>query len=163
MKYWEGKVNKLFDAETVRTVLSLDEKVRSDYQTVKNEVLTRYNYTPEGNRQRFVNYNPTVKQTFMEYVANLQRLFKTSIQSKKIEQTYDKLSDLLIMSRVLDTIDPRLYSYLTELKPTTLEVLIKLGNNFCGTYGITKVINTIIQTVLALLSQSVIQNAKQNN
>lgn len=84
-------------------MFSLDE----NYQTVKNAVLLRYNYTSEGNRQRFVKYNPTIKQTFMEYVANLKRLFKTCIKSTEVEQTYEKLSALLIMSRVMGTIDQR--------------------------------------------------------
>lgn len=53
-----------------------DEK-RKIYENVKNAVLTRYNYTSEGNRQRFMSYSPNKnKQTFMEYIANVQRLFK---------------------------------------------------------------------------------------
>lgn len=41
------------------------------YSNVKNEVLTRYNYIQEGNHQGFMTF--TKKQTFMKYIANLQK------------------------------------------------------------------------------------------
>lgn len=74
-EYWATKVSEYFDADMVHTAFSLDEKSRADYQTVNDAVLGRY--IPDGNRQRFVNYNPSGKKKFMEYVANLQRLFTT--------------------------------------------------------------------------------------
>lgn len=98
----------------------------------------------------------------MEYVANLQRLFKTWIKSSYIEPTYDKLSDLVFISRVLDTIDPKIYSYLMEQKPSPLEELINLGNKFCEAHGITKIVKPTIQTFQTGRAQTVYQNTKQN-
>lgn len=73
-------------------------------------------------------------------------MFKTWIKSSYIEPTYDKLSDLVFISRVLDTIDPKIYSYLMEQKPSPLEELINLGNKFCEAHGITKIVKPTIQT-----------------
>lgn len=48
-------------------------------------------------------------------------------------------------------------------KPTTLEALFKLGNNFCEAYVILKIIMPTIQTIQTGLTQTVYQNPKQNS
>lgn len=66
---------------------------------------------------------------------------------------------LVITGRVLDTLDPKIYSYRIEQKPTTLEALTLLGKNVCEAHGISKIIKTF-QTGLA---QTMYQNPKQNS
>lgn len=53
-KYWATKVTEFLDSESPKTVFSLTEDQRKSYEVVKNAILTRYNYTPEGNRLRYM-------------------------------------------------------------------------------------------------------------
>lgn len=70
--------------------------------------------------------------------------------------------DLVITSRLLDTIDTRIYSYLIEQKLTTLEELIRLGNHFCEAHGISKIAKPTIPTVQTAVAQTITHEAKHN-
>lgn len=160
-KHWATKVSELFDPETLRIVFSMEETERTSYKKIKQAVLIQY--TQEGNRQRFINYSPAKKQRFIEYVANLQRLFTSWMKSPDIDQSYASLSDLIIIDSILNTVDPKIYSYLIEQKPTTLAAFVRLCSNFCEAHGISIIAKPKFQNLQSRFSQTVVQPVKQNN
>lgn len=51
--------------------------------------------------------------------------------------------------------DPKIYSYLIEQKPTILDALVRLGNNFCDAHGISVITKPKTQGLQSGCSQSV--------
>lgn len=61
-KHWATKVTEFLDADSIKTVFSLPEDQRKNYEAVRNAILNRYNYTHGGNRLRYMTYAPTQQQ-----------------------------------------------------------------------------------------------------
>lgn len=58
-------------------------------------------------------------------------MFDRWINATKIEQPYTALREMVLTSKILDSVDKPLYSYTIEQKPTSLDALVTLDINFC--------------------------------
>lgn len=52
-------------------------------------------------------------------------------KTTNIEQAYSALRELVLTSKILDSVDKPLYSYIIEQKPSSLDQLITVANNYC--------------------------------
>ncbi|BFZ17096.1 hypothetical protein BsWGS_20136 [Bradybaena similaris] len=162
-KYWATKLTEFLSGDSLKVVFSMNLDDRKCYERVKEALLLRFNYTTEGLRRRFGDYIPDKKQSFLEYSSNLQRLFNRWVKSSGIEESYTALRDLIITSKILDTVDSALYSHIIELKPTSLEALISSSINFCEAHPSMPVAKAQTTPLASACSHSVLSEDRNKN
>lgn len=98
---------------------------QKSYPKIRDAFHLGFNYTIEGLRQCFCESVPDKKQTFLEDSSHLQRLFDHWIKSSNIEQSYSSLWELIIIRKILDSVDKPLYSFIIEQNLLLLTLLSK--------------------------------------
>ena len=84
---------------------SMDRERRRNYEEVKQTILTRYHLTPTGYMDRFHSATKGKEQTYVDFVAQLERALKGWQQPADelwTQPGYRKLIDGLIVSRLMD-------------------------------------------------------------
>ncbi|BFZ24546.1 hypothetical protein BsWGS_27585 [Bradybaena similaris] len=129
-KHWPTRLMELLQGDQLALIFSLSTSDRLSYEKIKEALLLRFGLTTEKLRRKFWETLAEKKQTFLEYSSHIQHLFDRWIQSTKIDQSFKSLRELIITSKLLDSVDKPLYSYLIEQKPDSLENLVKTAINY---------------------------------
>ena len=82
-------------AREIYTQLGVEQS--HHYETVKELILKGYELFPEAYRQKFRNCKKDSNQTHVEFARNKEQLFDIWCCSKKIDQNYDKLRQLMLV------------------------------------------------------------------
>ena len=92
------------------------------YETVKEELILKgYELVPEAYRQKFRNCKKDSNQTHVEFARNKEQLFDRWCCSKKIDQNYDKLRQLMLVEEFKRCIQSDVKTFLDEKQAETLE------------------------------------------
>ncbi|VDI78699.1 Hypothetical predicted protein [Mytilus galloprovincialis] len=78
-------------------VWPLKSEKSSDYDTVKREVLKAYELVPEAYRQKFRSYKKFDSQTYVEFAREKEDLFDKWLTSKKTDNNFDNLRQLILL------------------------------------------------------------------
>ena len=106
-------------AREIYTQLSLEQS--SDYDKVKELILTAYELIPEAYRQKFRNCRKENDQTHVEFARTKEQLFDRWCSSKKIVSDYPKLRQLMLVEEFKRCINSDVKSFLDEKEVETLE------------------------------------------
>ena len=82
-------------AREIYTQLGVEQS--HHYETVKELIFKGYELVPEAYRQKFRNCKKDSNQTHVEFARNKEQLFDRWCCSKKIDQNYDKLRQLVLV------------------------------------------------------------------
>ena len=121
-------------AREIYTQLGVEQS--HHYETVKELILKGYELVPEAYRQKFRNCKKDSNQTHVEFARNKEQLFDRWCCSKKIDQNYDKLRQLVLVEEFKRCIQSDVKTFLDEkqlvwLMITTLHInfLLLLNQN----------------------------------
>ena len=70
----------------------------SDYDSVKLLILKGYELVPGACRQKFCNQEKENSETYVEFARTKEQLFDRWCSSQKIEESYDRLRQLILVS-----------------------------------------------------------------
>ena len=99
------------------------------YETVKELILKGYELVPEAYRQKFRNCKKDSNQTHVEFARNKEQLFDRWCCSKKIDQNYDKLRQLVLVEEFKRCIQSDVKTFLDEKQVETLEEAARLADD----------------------------------
>ena len=91
-------------AREIYTQLGVEQS--HHYETVKELILKGYELVPEAYRQKFRNCKKDSNQTHVEFARSKEQLFDRWCCSKKIDQNYDKLRQLMLVEEFKRCIQP---------------------------------------------------------
>ena len=106
------------------------------YETVKELILTGYELVPEAYRQKFRNCKKDSNQTHVEFARNKEQLFDRWCCSKKIDQNYDKLRQLVLVEEFKRCIQSDVKTFLDEKQVETLEEAARLADDYYLTHKV---------------------------
>ena len=106
-------------AREIYTQLGVEQS--HHYETVKELILKGYELVPEAYRQKFRNCKKDSNQTHVEFARNKEQLFDRWCCSKKIDQNYDKLRQLVLVEEFKRCIQSDVKTFLDEKQFETLE------------------------------------------
>ena len=86
------------------------------YETFKDLILKGYELVPEAYRQKIRNRKKDSNQTHVEFARNKEQLFDRWCCSKKIDQNYDKLRQLMLVEEFKRCIQSDVKTFLDENK-----------------------------------------------
>ena len=91
---------------------------------------TTYELVPEAYRQKFRNCTKDSNQTHVEFARNKEQLFDRWYCSKKIDQNYDKLRQLMLVEEFKRCIQSDVKTFLDEKQVETLEEADRLVDDY---------------------------------
>ena len=106
------------------------------YETVKELILKGYELVPEAYRQKFRNCKKDSNQTHVEFARNKEQLFDRWCCSKKIDQNYDKLRQLVLVEEFKRCIQSDVKTFLDEKQVETLEEAARLADDYYLTHKV---------------------------
>ena len=121
-------------AREVYTQLSVQQS--ANYEIVKELILKAYELVPEAYRQKFRNLRKDSNQTHVEFARNKEQLFDRWCLSKKIDEHYDNLRQLMLIEEFKRCIHPDIKTYLDEQKAETLEDAARYADDYSLTHKV---------------------------
>ena len=106
------------------------------YETFKELILKGYKLVPEAYRQKFRNCKKDSNQTHVESARNKEQLFDRWCCSKKIDQNYDKLKQLMLVEEFKRCIQSDVKTFLDEKQVETLEEAARLADDYYLTHKV---------------------------
>ena len=125
---WIGKAREIY------TQLGVEQS--HHYETVKELILKGYELVPEAYRQKFRNCKKDSNQTHVEFARNKEQLFDRWCCSKKIDQNYDKLRQLMLVEEFKRCIQSDVKTFLCEKQVETLEEAACLADDYYLTHKV---------------------------
>ena len=121
-------------AREIYTQLGVEQS--HHYETVKELILKGYELVPEAYRQKFRNCKKDSNQTHVEFARNKEQLFDRWCCSKKIDQNYDKLRQLVLVEEFKRCIQSDVKIFLDEKQVETLEEAARLADDYYLTHKV---------------------------
>ena len=121
-------------AREIYTQLGVEQS--HHYETVKELILKGYELVPEAYRQKFRNCKKDSNQTHVEFARNKEQLFDRWCCSKKINQNYDKLRQLVLVEEFKRCIQSDVKTFLDEKQVETLEEAARLADDYYLTHKV---------------------------
>ena len=106
------------------------------YETVKELILKGYELVQEAYRQKFRNCKKDSNQTHDEFARNKEKLFDRWCCSKKIDQNYDKLRQLMLVEEFKRCIQSDVKRFFDEKQVETLEEAARLADDYYLTHKV---------------------------
>ena len=121
-------------AREIYTQLGVEQS--HHYETVKELILKGYGLVPEAYRQQFRNCKKDSNQTHVEFARSKEQLFDRWCCSKKINQNYDKLRQLMLVEEFKRCIQSDVKTFLDEKQVETLEEEARLAVDYYLTHKV---------------------------
>ena len=121
-------------AREIYTQLGVEQS--HHYETVKELILKGYKLVPEAYRQKFRNCKKDSNQTHVEFARSKEQLFDRWCCSKKIDQNYDKLRQLVLVEEFKRCIQSDVKTFLDEKQVETLEEAARLADDYYLTHKV---------------------------
>ena len=121
-------------AREIYTQLGVEQS--HHYETVKELILKGYELVPEAYRQKFRNCKKDSNQTHVEFARNKEQLFDRWCCSKKTDQNYDKLRQLMLVEEFKRCIQSDVKTFLDEKQVETLEEAARLADDYYLTHKV---------------------------
>ena len=129
-EHWPALVQSVLTGKGRSTYLSLSLEQSADYDVIKKAVSQAYNLTAENYRIKFRRYRKDDKQTYIEYAHNVEKYFNKWISAANVNDSYDKLREVVLLEQYLRGILPEVGTYLMEREVTNIEKAAILAENY---------------------------------
>ena len=108
----------------------LPVKDAQDYDVLKDALLKRFNLTEEGFKQKNKTAKPETNEARAQFIARLESYLMRWIELANVGKDFKGIRNLVIKEQYLETCSVQLAVFLRERKPTYLEQLAKLAEQY---------------------------------
>ena len=133
-EHWTLLLQSVLNGKAREIYIQLSVEQSQHYETVKELILKGYELVPEAYRQNFRNCKKDSNQTHVEFARNKEQLFDRWCYSKKIDQNYDKLRQLVLVEELKRCIQSDVKTFLCEKQVETLEEAARLADDYYLTH-----------------------------
>ncbi|VDI30227.1 low density lipoprotein receptor-related protein 5/6 [Mytilus galloprovincialis] len=106
------------------------QKKVPDYDTVKQEVLKAYELVPEAYRQKFRSYKKFDSQTYVEFAREKEDLFDKWLTSKKTDNNFDNLRQLMLLEEFKQCVHLDLKTHLDDKTVESIHDAAVISDNY---------------------------------
>ena len=107
----------------------------SDYESTKNVLLQRYNFTPNEYRRKFFNACPSSEENISTYVHRISMYFDRWISLSKTRKDFDSIRDLIIRHIILSNCNVKLSQFLLEKDINNLDSIVTESVRFFSAHN----------------------------
>ncbi|VDI79875.1 Hypothetical predicted protein [Mytilus galloprovincialis] len=112
--YWTTMLQSVFEGKADEIYSALPSEKSSEFDTVKQEVLKAYELVPEAYRQKFRSYKKFDLQTYVEFAWEKEDLFDKWLISKKTDNNFDNLRQLMLLEEFKQCVNLDLKTHLDD-------------------------------------------------
>ena len=135
-EHWALLLHRVLIGKAREIYTQLAVEPSHHYETVKELILKGYELVPEAYRQKFRNCKKDSNQTHVEFARNKEQLFDRWCWSKKIDQNYDKLRQLVLVEEFKRCIQSDVKTFLDKKQVETLEEAARLADDYYLTHKV---------------------------
>ena len=135
-EHWTLLLQSVLIGKAREIYIQLGVEQSQHYETVKELILKGYELVPEAYRQKFRNCKKDSNQIHVEFARNKEQLFDRWCCSKKIDQNYDKLRQLVLVEEFKRCIQSDVKTFLCEKQVETLEEAARLADDYYLTHKV---------------------------
>ena len=135
-EHWTLLLQSVLIGKARESYTQLGVEQSHHYETVKELILKGYELVPEAYRQKFRNCKKDSNQTHVEFTRSKEQLFDRWCCSKKIDQNYDKLRQLILVEEFKRCIQSDVKTFLDEKQVETLEEAARLADDYYLTHKV---------------------------
>ena len=122
---WASYLSALLKGHPLEVFVRLSRDDQSDYDQIKEALLTNFDLTERSFRKKFRDCRPEKAETFRQFSGRLASYLDKWLGLARVEKTYEAVCDFLARDQFLDCCSHELYLY---LKPKTFKVLGELAH-----------------------------------
>ncbi|VDI74078.1 Hypothetical predicted protein [Mytilus galloprovincialis] len=130
MPYWTTMLQSVFEGKAAEIYSALPSEKSSDYDTVKQEVLKAYELVPEAYRQKFRSYKKFDSQTYVEFAREKEDLFDKWLTSKKTDNNFDNLRQLMLLEEFKQCVHSELKTHLDDKTVESIHDAAVISDNY---------------------------------
>ena len=125
---WALHLSTLLTGQALALYARLPAEEAREYKELKAALLRRYELTVDGFRKRFHEERRATDETAMEFLGRSSRYLTPWIELSGIDQTYDKLFDLIVREQFVSTCEPHLGVFLREKELASVKEVAKAAD-----------------------------------
>ncbi|XP_063408799.1 uncharacterized protein LOC134692279 [Mytilus trossulus] len=123
-------LQSVFEGKAAEIYSALPSEKSSDYDMVKKEVLKAYELVPEAYRQKFRSYKKFDSQTYVEFARGKEDLFDKWLTSKKTDNTFDNLRQLMLLEEFKQCVHLDLKTHLDDKTVESIHDAADISDNY---------------------------------
>ena len=127
---WASCLASHLQGKSLEYFRSIPRENIANYDEVKKWLLRRFSKTEENLHRRFRTCVPEQSEDFGAYIARLQSLFSRWLELANIDNSFDKLCDLVLREHVMKVCHRDLVSFIKERDPHSLPELVASVNTY---------------------------------
>ena len=134
-EHWTLLLQSLLIGRAREIYIQLGVEQSHHYETAKELILKGYELVPQAYRQKFRNCKKDSNRTHVEFARNKEQLFDRWCCSKKIDQNYDKLRQLMSVEE-FKRIQSNVKTFSAEKQVETLQEAARLADDYYLTHKV---------------------------
>ena len=131
---YAARLGALLTGKAVDIYASLPPDITGNYERLKSSLLLAFRKTPDVYRTEFKNSQPSVHESYEQFVSQLGRKLDYWLDSNKVEKEYDSLREFIIKDQLLASVPAELRLYLKERGSLPLVDLVILADNWMSAH-----------------------------
>ena len=126
---WAIKLSALLTGRAMDVNTRMSDTAANDYDKLKKELLTRYNYTEDGYRKRFMEVKPETEESPGQFIVCLKNYLAKWLElSGSSSGDFFAIVDLIVKEQLINACSEELPVYLLERGPKDLLELTTWGS-----------------------------------
>ncbi|XP_068225272.1 uncharacterized protein [Palaemon carinicauda] len=124
----QGKLREVY--------ITLPSEATGTYSDLKKELLNAYYMNSDYYRTEFRHARISPHQTFRQFGFTLRRLLNHWLETSKVNNSYESLSDFILCDQLLASVTPELRSTLKDRKWHTFDELINEADTYAAAHNL---------------------------
>jgi transposase-like protein len=128
---WTNELRKLMPADLLPVCFMGNKSGTSaTYEEVKTALSRHFNLTAQGYRHKFYALTPEPNESVIAYSNRAKHYITRWADLARIEKTFDALRDLMIVDKLLHTINTDVVNFVTERNDMSLDTVLDQADNY---------------------------------
>ena len=131
---WATNLGALLQGDALFEYSSLSPQEASDYDRVKEAVLTAYNLTAEGFRHKFRDVRPIQGESGSRFVTRLNNYLHRWMELENTDD-FESMQDLLLREQFMNCCTKDHATFLKERKPSNIKEMAQYADQYVEAHG----------------------------
>ena len=124
---WATYLLSLLTGRALTTAMRYETQVTNQYQSLKAALLKSFEFTSEGYKRKFKSAHLDKGETYQLYGTRLRGYLSKWVQMSGTEQSFEGLSQLLLIEQLMEGAPEGLKIFLKERSPTSWTQTLELA------------------------------------
>jgi len=131
---WTVLLHPQLNGKAAKVFAELSGENCTDYDVVKQALLTAYERVPEFYRKKFRTMTKESRETYSNYAFRLQMPFQRWLEGEEAVADIKRLCEVFKLEQFIHCLPPELHKWIVDKHPLTLSAAAKLADEYAVLY-----------------------------